>query len=378
MDLATISYLVMLGLGIIATDAVVHHNSVVVDISTSPSNDKTAIDQDTLTTGFKDDLYDITRVNTLQSVAPPEIRMSQQGIGMAIARAANLEAVAYALQEQFQVRPDTIRFSLYLQNGELRGFIAGRSHRLGIFHKVMAPKKDETLMEFVHRCALWSAEQLAPYSTSVYLLEKHSKDGKFDSVVRIAKDASARLPPTPKNYERAMFENLLGVVALFKNDGEGAQEMFRKAMVDDPSNPVPFLNAALTDMQFDDNRKAAQRMETLLRVAPPENAVLRSTAYLTWGAALMGLKDLPEADRKLQKATEIYPQSATAFSLWAEEKRLTGDAAAAARLERRAQMATASFENYVEVGALWFHLSWRDNEPIIRNKFGNPDVVSYR
>ena len=378
MDLTTLTYLVLLGLGIIGTDAVVHHNSVVVEVSTSPKTDKMAVDQATLTTSFKDDLYEITRVNSLQSVVPPEIRMTEdQGIGMAIAKAANLEGVAYALQDQFRVRPDTIRFSLYIQDAQVRGFIAGRSHGLGYFHKVMTPKANEVLMAFVHRCALWSAEQLAPYATALYLMHKHAADGKFDAVVSTVEQAKARLPPTPTSFNRALFDNLLGLLALFRNDVKAAQQKFRDAMLDDPSDPVPFLNAALTDLQIDDNRKAADRMQTLLRVAPPQNDVLRMTAYMTWGAALMGLKDLPQADRMLEKAIEAYPNSATAFSLWAEEKRLAGDTAAAARLERKAHIASATFENYAEVGALWFHLSWRDDEPVIRNKFANPKVVSY-
>ena len=67
----------------------------------------------------KDDLYEITRVSSLQSVAPPEIHMREdEGVGMALAKAANLDEVGYALQSQFGVQPGTIRFSLYLQSGE--------------------------------------------------------------------------------------------------------------------------------------------------------------------------------------------------------------------------------------------------------------------
>ena len=79
----------------------------------------------------------------------------------------------------------------------------------------------------------------------------------------------------------------------------------------------------------------------------------------------------------LAKATRPDPQSATAFSLWAEEKRLAGDDAAALRLDKRAGMASATFENYAEVAALWFRLPWQQNQPVIRNKFVNPTVVSY-
>jgi tetratricopeptide (TPR) repeat protein len=378
MDLTTLTYLVLLGIGLIGTDAIAHHDSVLVEVSSAPKTDKITVDQQTLTTGFKDDLYEITRVVTTQSIAPRDIVVSEdQGIGMAIAKAANLEGVAYALQTQFDVAPDTIRFSLYIQDGQLRGFVSGHSNRLGYFRNIMIPKKDEALMQFVHRCALWGASQLAPYATAIYLLQHAAATGKFGPLVHLVTQAEARLPPTPTSYDRALFDNLLGLVALFNNDPKAAQQEFRDAMLDDPTDPVPFLNAALTDLQLGDKLKAADRMEELLRIAPPKNKVLRMTAYMTWSTALMRLNRLPQADRMLAKATRIDPQSAAAFSLWAEEKRLAGEAAAAARLDKRAGMASATFENYAEVAALWFHLPWQENQPVIRNKFVNPTVVSY-
>jgi hypothetical protein len=77
------------------------------------------------------------------------------------------------------------------------------------------------------------------------------------------------------------------------------------------------------------------------------------------------------------KSTEINRQSATAFNLWAEEKQLEGDKAAADLLERKAREATATFENYAEIAALYFHLAWGDNQPITRNKFSNPSIVTF-
>jgi len=378
MDLTTLAYLVVLGLALLGTDAVLHHNSVLVEVSSSPKTDKITVDEKTLTTDFKDDIDAITKTVSLQSMARPEIQSTgAEGVGMALATAFHLQSVAYALQSQFDVRPDRIRFALLIENGELRGFVGGQSARLGEFHRIMAPKSGEKTMQFVHRCALWAAGQLAPYSTALFLLKRHAADGNFDQVVAIAKAAEAMLPPTPRSYDRAFFDNLLGLVALFKNDPKSARHEFHRAMLDDPTDPVPFLNAALTDLQLDDNRKAADRMEKLLRVAPPENKALLMTAYMTWGAALMGLNDLPRADRMLEEATKIDPHGAAALSLRAEEKRLAGDPAAAAGLDRKAAAQTANFQNYIEVAALWFHLSWRGDEPVIRSKFVNPGFVTF-
>jgi tetratricopeptide (TPR) repeat protein len=148
-------------------------------------------------------------------------------------------------------------------------------------------------------------------------------------------------------------------------------------MRSDPANPVPFLNAAFTDLQLDNNQRALDRMEQLIRLAPPANQTLLATAYMTAGAALMGLADYQRANRMLARAADIDPSSATVLGLWSEEKALEGDKVEAARLMQRALAQTATFENYAEVAALYFHLAWGDNQPITRSQFVNPSIVMF-
>jgi hypothetical protein len=111
--------------------------------------------------------------------------------------------------------------------------------------------------------------------------------------------------------------------------------------------------------------------------APPENKVLLATAYATWGTALLGLHDAEGADRLLARSVEINPDGSAAIDLWAEAKEVKGDQAAAAELRHRALATSDSFENYAEVAALYFHLSWRNNEAVTRSKFTNPEVVTF-
>jgi tetratricopeptide (TPR) repeat protein len=310
-------------------------------------------------------------------VRPIEIRPSSElGLGMALAKTAGVEGVARALEGSIGFKPDRLRFALYTEDDQLRGLVSG-SHLTTNFRAVMVPYTDEKLIAFVQRCALWGASQLAPYTTTLYLLERHAADKNFDDVTALTAHAEALLPPTPHSFDRGLLENVSGIVALFKNDKQGARDAFERSMQAYPGNPVPFLNAAFTDLEFDENQRAADRMEQLLRLAPPQNKILLSTAYLTWGAALMGLKDLKQADRMLAMAVQANPGSSTALHLWSEEKALEGDKDAAARYERQAKEQTTSFENYAEVAALYFELSWGDNQPISRSEFANPGVVTF-
>jgi len=376
MELTTLTLAFLFGLGLLGVDSVMHAGSVEVEVAIAPKVESISIDEQTLASRFKDVFDEI--ISTASVVKPPEIRSRlDQGLGMALFEAVHAQNIAFALQREFGHNPDTIRFALFTENGALQALVAGHSRSVGSFSQVIAPNPGEGMVSYLRRCAMWGASQLAPYSTALYLMEKHSADKDFTDVVALVENAKALLPATPTSFDRGLLENILGLVALFRNEPPAARKAFDDAIAADPTNAVPFLNAAFTDMQFNEYQKAADRMAALIRLAPPSNKVLLATAYMTWGAARMGLHDLKGADRMLEMATQTNPESSAAYGLWSEAKRLEGDQAAADRLHRKAQESAASFENYSEVAALYFHLSWRDNEPVIRSEFSNPDVVKF-
>jgi tetratricopeptide (TPR) repeat protein len=337
---------------------------------------KTSIDKETLEEEFADQLNKIA--STTSVIEAPEIRSnSQQGVGMALAQAAKVEFLAYALQDELGYRPDTLHLALFVENGELRGLVSGNSSFAGTYRNVMVPLKDESIVPFVRRCALWGGSQLAPYSTALYLLQKHAADGNFEDVVALAKAAKSRLPPAPLNADRSLFDNLLGIVALFHGDLKAAGAAFEAAIASNPSSVVPVLNAAFTDLELDDSNRALQRMQQLIQHAPPQNPILLGTAYATWGAALLAQHDVDGADRILARSVEINPDNSSALALWADDKEAKGDHAAQAALKQRALQSTAKMENYAEVATLYFRLSWENNQPTRRSKFANPDVVTF-
>jgi tetratricopeptide (TPR) repeat protein len=296
---------------------------------------------------------------------------------MEIAAAVNARALAYALQSAVGYAPDRLRLALFLDHGELRGYISGTTHAIGSFRQVLAPLKDESELAFVRRCALWSASEIAPYITALWLMQKHSADGDFSDVTALIDHAEAQLPPTPVSFDRSAFDNLRGIVLLFQKDAAHAQDAFDKAVEEYPDNPVSEINAAFADLQLDKYQQARDRMDHLIKERPPANKAMLATAYMTWAAAEMGLHRLDKADRLLALATAINPESSSSFELWGELKELQGDKAETARYRQQALLNSASFENYGEVATLYFHLSWRDNEAVALSKFSNPSIVSF-
>jgi len=166
-------------------------------------------------------------------------------------------------------------------------------------------------------------------------------------------------------------------VALFQNDSKGAETTFAAAVASDPSSPVAALNLAFAEIELNEYGAAAQRMERMVHDMPATNSILLATAYMTWAAAEMGLRDPAHADVLLATALQLYPTSSTGYDLWADAKDLRGDHVAAGEMRRKALEVTANaFENYAEVAALYFHLSWLDNEPVTRSKFASTPVVT--
>jgi len=376
MDLTTLFGVVFLALGLIGADTIRHAGSIVVEVTPAPQISGEVVDQTTLEAEFDDQLYAVAK--TASVIEPPEIRTSHdQGLGMALAHAVNASEVVYGLQTAAGYAPDRLRLALYLEHGQLRGQVSGTTHNVGSFRQVIAPYKDEPLLGFVRRCALWSASQIAPYATALYLMQKHAADKDFTDVIALIDHAKSELPPTPISFDRSALDNLSGIVLLFKNDAAGAQQAFDKAVGEYPNNPVSEINAAFADLQLDHYQQAHDRMKSFTTETTPKNKVLLATAYMTWAAAEMGMHRLDEADHLLALATETNPDSSSAFDLWAELKDLQGDHAAAGDYRRQALLNSATFETYGEVATLYFHLSWKDNEAVTLSKFNNPSVVSF-
>jgi hypothetical protein len=88
----------------------------------------------------------------------------------------------------------------------------------------------------------------------------------------------------------------------------------------------------------------------------------------------MGDKDFKRADLVLAQSILAYPQTSSAFELWADLKEATGDAAEATRLRQKARENSIYFENFAEVAMLYFELSWRDKESLRRSKYSNPNL----
>src|SRR6476646_4395611 len=130
MDLTSLAAALLIALGLLGADAVMTADNLVVEVVAPPRSEKISIDEVTLEQTFEGQLRAISDTKSL--VQLPEIRASRkQGLGMALAEAARVQGVAYALQTEMGYSPDRLRLALYVQNGTLQGLISGNGHTSG-------------------------------------------------------------------------------------------------------------------------------------------------------------------------------------------------------------------------------------------------------
>lgn len=378
MDLTSLTYVLIVALGFLGFDAVMHHPDVILQSEASGTFEKTTINVDLVNDVLKHEVERISATPTVMT--KPVVRVGRlEGIAMSVSEALKMQSVAYALQAQVGYPSDEIKLSLFGEGGAAKVLVTGTGHvRMASFEEQVTLDPGETIVGLLQRAAVIAMAHVDPYVAALNEMQTHADDKDFTPAQTIITFAMAGLPPTPLNFERSLFENLNGLIALFDGDPHAARDWFVRAEASCPDNTeadaVASVNVAFADLQIDHDREAADHIEMLLRDKPPTDKVLLATAYMTLAAAQLGVHDVNGADGTIAKAVEVYPETSSAYDLWADIKREKGDAAQADRMHRKALDNSVLFENYSEIAALYFRLAWRDNQPMMRSPFSNPTL----
>jgi hypothetical protein len=386
MDLVTIGYVVLVALGIIGVDTVIHADSVVVEVHAPGPIGTAQVDQ-SLVSGIVDS--ELRRLASPRSlVADPEIVMGdQKSVAMALADVANVRPVAVALQSQLGYRPTGLRFDVFTEGGTPQVMIAGRAPgHVGDFEELIVQRKDETVPEMLRRAVLVAMSRLDPYTTTLFLLDSYaaSPEGtgmeRLEAAEALANRAKSMLPPATLSVRRSLFDNLLGTAALFHNKPEEARKFFAEAIASNPANVIPILNLTFIDLKLHDYGAAAHRMAQLLSEQKPSNPVLLTIAYQMQGFAHAGMGENDQADHSFALAVQTMPERPSTYDYWSKVKRQRGDTAGAEALHASSVERRGKYTNYAEIATMYFSLSeeGENGNPLVRTKFHVPPVVSFR
>lgn len=371
MDLTAFLTGAFLLLSALGLDTVMHPRDIVLEAHKASQLGQVHLTDTMLNAVMKAQVEEIFLTKSV--VTKPTIRLSKQkGIGVTITDSIGLSALANALQEQMGYRPDRIELHVFTENETTKVLVSGyHATGGGTFEQEVVQVKEERIVSLVQRATVVAMATIDPYVTALNLMRQHIKDRDFSQSEKVIAFAKARLRPTQENADRAMLENLEGMIALFRRDTARALERFQVAVASGPGNQVAKLNLALVLLEKDQDARSAAMMADLLRDNPPLDPVLLSTVHMTQAAAYLGLRQPAPADAAMAKAAALNPTSPTILNAWAEVKTQMGDKVAAEDLHRQALSAENSFDDYAEVAALYFTLAWQKGEPVLRSPFGN-------
>jgi membrane protein required for beta-lactamase induction len=219
-------------------------------------------------------------------------------------------------------------------------------------------------------------ERVQPYRAALYHFEQVIRSGTndFSAVVAMAERELARPRRAEVLEERSFLQNLLGIIALLRNDLDEAERRFRLSFNWNTSFAIGRLNLAFVHVQRDRFQDAmdivtpllAGGIEQRLTVLGPRFRPIREALYSTLGVSRWGIGDLDGAEEAFRNAAAEFNESEAAYTYWARLLRARGDTAGAAEKSEIARINALTFENYPEVAGLYFWMSPRTNDPLVR------------
>ena len=354
-------------LGVITTDAVLHSDTVNIHIAVPADLAKTLPKDEVLEEIYIADMEKI--VETKNYFGTPEIKSSHaKTIGSVLAKALKVEDFAAAIQHQFGMKVASVNASLAVDNGKQQFVAVVSDIDEPPFILIINRENNDSLRDVLLKAAVNTMEHLSPYLTAVYYINDSDKSGDYQKADQLLAGMLVQYASSAYKKERAGTLNLAGIVALHKNDIEGSEKLFEAANDADPDLIIPQINRAFVMLLTDRDQQALEVLTPALEALKSKrDATLLAAAEMTRAAAYIALNRLDYAEISLNNAAYWDPTSALVPGLAAGLEHLKGNDAQAAVLRRKATDNLDNFETYPELASLYFKLSWKKGEPLIKN-----------
>jgi tetratricopeptide (TPR) repeat protein len=366
MDPMSIAMALALALGLLGADAALSANTLGVHINVPSELGSRGITREIAEEVFANEVARMAQTPSL--LAPLEVRSSSEPtvIG-AVAKALHLDEITFAMQRTIGLNPMRLTGTVMPADASTRFVMTASSSSTGSF-MIDIKSVDSDYVELIRRAAQLTIERVSPYRAALYHFSEAAKSPKPDfsrTEVIAQRDLQEQLR-TETVVRRAFFHNLLGIVALMRDDDRAADH-FQAAIDHMPTLAAAHLNLAFLDVYRDRYGVAIERVKGVLQPKPMTKVPqLLAAAYTTWGVAAWALGRHDEAEAKFAQAAEEYWGTAAAYDYWGDMLIALGRTSEG---EAKKQLAIANlpfFENFPEVALLYFDLDPADDSPLVR------------
>lgn len=382
MDPISIIAACLAAFGIISTDAVLHADSVAVNLYMSDELSKGTAKGEVIEDMFIAKMQEIGDVKSY--FGKPNVRSSKsKTMGAVLAKTLKLEDLTSAVQHTLGMKTAAVNgsFAKDDKEGQLQLVAMVRDPDEPPFPLVIKREKNESLPDMMGRAAQQVMEHLAPYVTLVYMLQDADRKHDYAQLEElIARELKAYASATYYR-ERASVLNLAGIVALHKQDLPEAIRLFDEADQTDPALLIPRLNRAFVMLVQDEEKGVEAYLKPTMDAARYQRAyTLLAAGDLIRAGAFMSAKQYDKAIAALDDAEYWDPSSSLVPSLRAELCVEKADAVCVQKYKAKARANLDSFETYPELAGLYYKISWRKGEPLrpndLRQDLGKSQTVA--
>ncbi len=392
--LYTALYTALATVGLVATDTYVNANTMYLDATVAEGVSKEGYEPSVVEGIFIAEVKKITSTPSL--VAAPVIKSSKtKPVSAAIAEAAGLGSALGAIQGLMGVIPPSLVASVIAedatkrvqvvktsadgavaehvvgQEAALKLVLTGYDPQTGYFYLTVEGRTaDEDVDELIREAAFESVLQLEPYLAMLFDLSRRAEAGEDLAPARIRiEKAIASQPTALRHGNRALLENLRGILALLEQNQVMARREFAQSISSDPEQPIGYLNLAFLDVHEDRYQDAIRTVEKVIYPSYwplTGDRVLLATGHIIKGVAETEMGRYRDAERSFAEAVRLNPQSSEVYVYWARMLRKSGRAAEAAEKFEMARANSIYFENFPEMALLYFWLTEQGQQPLER------------
>lgn len=356
--------------GIMSADAVMHADSVNVSLYVPDDIAKTTARGDVMEDMFISRMQEISDVKSY--FGRPNVQSNRaRTLGVVLARALKVEDFAAAVQHTFGMKTASVlgSFSKDDKEGKIQLVAMVRDPDEPPFPLVIKRGDGEPITNMVGRAAQEVMEHLAPYITTLYLLQKGDESHDYTQVDDLIGRELVAYASKSHAKERASILNVAGIVALHKGNLPEAARLFEESDKADPDLLIPRVNRAFVMLATDHETEVESYLKPTIDAARYQRAyMLLAAADLIRAGAHMSARKFDLAEAALDDAEYWDPTSSVVPALRAEVKQERGDVVGAMKYKAKASANLDNFETFPELAGLYYHISWRKGEPLRRNE----------
>lgn len=376
MDPVSLMAAFLTAFGILSADAVLHADSVTVSLYMPDDLAKGSARGDVL-----EDMF-IAKMQTIGDVksyfGKPNVKSNKaKTIGSVLAKTMKVEDFASAIQHTFGMKTASVlgSFAKDDKDGSLQLVAMVRDPDEPPYPLLIKRQSYEPMSAMMERAAEQVMEHLAPYITTVYLLQEADRSHDYSQVDDLIKRELAMYAAQQFNKERASILNIAGITAMHKNDLNEAARLFEESDKADPDLLLPRLNRAFVMLATDHDKEVEPYLKPTMEAARYQRAyTLLAAGDMIRAGAFMSAKRFDLAEAALNDAEYWDPSSAIVQALHADVRFERGDPVGAQKYKAKALTNLDHFETYPELASLYYKVSWRKGETLQRNDLRQQQV----